>query len=78
MPPEQVQGALDLRHFVFDVGTHGGAHWNGERGGYLSNLGARLKTLEQDRDLTAFFVPGDLRDFPWTEGVDDGEKDIHA
>ena len=29
-------------------------------------------------DLTAFSVPGDLRDFPWTEGAEDGETFIHA
>lgn len=29
-------------------------------------------------DLTAFSEPGDLRDFPWTEGVEDRETHIHA
>ena len=42
----------------------------------------RDATLEHDvgegRDLTAFSVPGDLRDFPWTEGAGDGETYIHA
>jgi hypothetical protein len=29
-------------------------------------------------DLTAFSEPGDLRDFPWAEGAEDGETYIHA
>jgi len=47
-------------------------------------MGRRSFTPEQivaklrQIDLTAFSVPGDLRDFPWTEGAEDGETFIHA
>jgi len=37
-----------------------------------------MKFPSMSPDVTSFSVPGDLRDFPWTEGVEDGEKGIHA
>jgi len=54
-------------------GAYGPRLFKGNAGDQVQNV---IRVLKDD--LPAFSVPGDLRDFPWTEGAEDGETYIHA